>query len=58
MDLEKTSESTQYAQMLYQAVLSLKPGEISAPRQVPRMAQALALAEVMAARGQFPTPTH
>ena len=52
MDLEKKSESTRYASKLYQAVLSLKPGEVSAGHQVHRMAKALALVEMMAARAQ------
>ena len=50
MDLEKKSESTRYASKLHQAVLSLKPGEVSASHQVYRMAKALALVEMMAAR--------
>ena len=50
MDPEKMTESTQFARMLYQAVLSLKPGDLSPAPQVHRMAQALALAQVMGGR--------
>ena len=50
MDPQKMTESTQFARMLYQAMLSLKPGGLSPARQVHRMTQALALAQVMAAR--------
>jgi hypothetical protein len=54
MDLEKNSESTCYASKLYQAVLSLKPSDLSAAHQVHRMAKALALVEMMSARAQSP----
>lgn len=49
MEPDKIKESTQLAAKLYQAVLSLKPGEYSTERHVHRMGQALALAESMAA---------
>ncbi len=52
MDLEKKNESTCYASKLYQAVLSLKPGDLSAAHQVHRMAKALALVEMMSGRTQ------
>lgn len=54
MDLEKKSESTCYASKLYQAVLSLKPSDLSAVHQVHRMAKALALVEMMGARSPSP----
>ena len=47
---QKMTDSSRYARMLHQAVLSLKPGETSPARQVHRMAQALAVAEVMGPR--------
>ncbi len=50
MEADRFSESTQFARKLQQAVLSLRPGAPVARRQVPRMAQALALAELMAAK--------
>jgi hypothetical protein len=56
MDPEKKTESSRYASMLYQAVLSLKPGQLSPMREVHRMAKALALVEVMGARAQPPQP--
>ena len=49
MEADRFSESTQFARKLQQAVLSLRPGAPVAHRQVPRMAQALALAEHLAA---------
>ena len=57
MDPEKKTESSRYASMLYQAVLSLNPGELSPIRQVHRMAKALALVELMGNRAQ-PPQTH
>ena len=54
MDPEKKNESTCYASKLYQAVMSLKPSDLSPARQVHRMAQALALVEGMAARAHSP----
>jgi hypothetical protein len=54
MDLEKKNESARYASKLYQAVMSLKPGELCAVHQVHRMAKALALVEGMAARTHSP----
>jgi hypothetical protein len=50
MDADRFAESTQFARKLQQAVLSLRPGAPAARRHVPRMAQALALAELMAAK--------
>ncbi|NLD54568.1 MAG: hypothetical protein GX652_07900 [Burkholderiaceae bacterium] len=50
MEADRFSESAQFARKLQQAVLSLRPGAPVARRQVPRMAQALALAELMAAK--------
>jgi hypothetical protein len=52
MEPDKMTESTQLARKLYQAVLTLKPSEVSPGRQVHRMARALAVAEVMAAQLQ------
>ena len=52
MDADRFSESTQFARKLQQAVLSLRPGAPVAHRQIPRMAQALALAEMMAAKAR------
>lgn len=52
MDSDKLTETTQFAGKLYQAVLSLKPAEIQASHQVHRMAKALALAQLMAARSR------
>ena len=52
MDADRFSESTQFAGKLQQAVLSLRPGAPMARRQVTRMAQALALAQVMAAKAR------
>ncbi len=49
MEPEKINEAMQLASKLYQAVLSLKPGEYSTERHVHRMGQALALAESIAA---------
>jgi hypothetical protein len=54
MDPDKMTETSRYASMLYQAVLSLKPGQLSPIHQVHRMAKALALVEVMGARAQPP----
>jgi hypothetical protein len=56
MDPEKMTETTRYARMLYQAVLSLKPGELAPVRQVHRMARAIAIVEVMAARSHSQHP--
>jgi len=50
MEPDKITEATQLAGKLYQAVLSLKPGEFSSGQHVYRMAQTLALAQVTAAR--------
>lgn len=50
MDPDKITDTAQFARKLYQAVLSLKPADTQPARQVHRMAQALALAELMAAR--------
>ena len=50
MEPDKINEATQLAGKLYQAVLSLKPGEFSSGPHVHRMGQALALAETMARR--------
>jgi hypothetical protein len=52
MDADRFSESAQFARKLQQAVLSLRPGAPVAHRQVPRMAQALAMAELMAAKAR------
>jgi hypothetical protein len=52
MEADRFSESTQFARKLQQAVLSLRPGAPVAHRQVPRMAQALALAEHLAAKAR------
>jgi hypothetical protein len=54
MDPEKMNESKQLAGKLYQAVLSLKPGEYSTEHHVHRMAQALALAKAMQSRTPAP----
>jgi hypothetical protein len=56
MDPDKMTETTRYARMLYQAVLSLKPAELAPVREVHRMAQAIALVEVMSARSQSQQP--
>lgn len=50
MDADRFSESTQFARKLHQAVQSLRPGDAVTARRIPRMAQALALAELMADR--------
>jgi hypothetical protein len=50
MDPDKMTETVHFARKLYQAVLSLKPTDIPANRQVHRMAKALALAELKTAR--------
>lgn len=52
MDYDKTTESAQLARKLYQAVLSLKTADVHAGHQVHRMAKALALAQMMAARSR------
>lgn len=52
MDADRFAESTQFASKLQQAVLSLRPGAPVAHGQVPRMAQAFALAQLMAARAR------
>ena len=52
MEPDKIAEAAQFARKLYQAVMSLDPGDIQPTRQVHRMAKALALAELLAARTQ------
>lgn len=50
LDPDRITETAQFARKLYQAVLSLKPADTQPAPQVHRMARALALAELMAAR--------
>jgi hypothetical protein len=57
MDTKKMAESKQFASKLYQAVLSLKTSQLSAAPKAHRMAQALALAEVMATASQVNKPS-
>ena len=52
MEPDKITETAQFARKLYQAVLSLDPEDIEPPRPVHRMAKALALAQLLAARTQ------
>ena len=54
METDKITETADYARKLYQAVLSLKSADIEPTRPVHRMAKALALAELLAARTQGP----